>query len=56
MYVGFLTGAKERRVAKGPRSGTKTKGKLAKKPPKPVHNEANIDEFAREGMGVAPKE
>jgi hypothetical protein len=43
-------------VAKGSKSGAKTRGKAAKKPPRPVHNEASIEEFEREGMGVAPKE
>jgi hypothetical protein len=43
-------------VVKRPKSGTKSKGKTARKAAKPVHNEANIDEFQREGMGVAPKE
>ena len=43
-------------MAKGPKSGPKSRGKAVKKPARPVHNEANIDEFQREGMGVAPKE
>ena len=43
-------------MAKGPKSGPKGRGKAVKKPPKPVPNDANIDEFERGGMGVAPKE
>ncbi|HEX8841256.1 MAG TPA: hypothetical protein VF757_03050 [Sphingomicrobium sp.] len=43
-------------MAKGPRSGTRTKGKAAKKPARPEHNEAIAEDFEREGMGVAPKE
>jgi hypothetical protein len=43
-------------VAKGSKTGTKPKGKPAKLQSKTGKNEATIDEFEREGMGVAPKE
>jgi len=46
----------ERKVAKDRKSGGKKSGKAATRPVKPVHNEANVDEFEREGMGVAAKE
>jgi hypothetical protein len=51
-----LTQGEEEQVAKEPNSGPKARGKRAKKPAKPVDNEANVEEFEREGMGVASKE
>ena len=47
---------KDRRVAsKGPKP--KLGGKSGKRPPRHEQNhEATVDEFEREGMGVAPKE
>ena len=46
----------ERPVAKGARSAVRTKSKGAKKTPRLKHEEATVEEFEREGMGVAPKE
>ena len=56
MGESVLSVEKERPVAKASSSRTKTKAKRVRKPPKPVANEATVQEFERGGMGVAPKE
>ena len=43
-------------MAKKPKSGMKTKTAKPRRPIKPARNEATIEEFEQEGMGVASKE